>query len=186
MAKVDEKCEPDLLPDPKITEFVAPSWGRVGVACQGYTDPPFAGCGPGAICVPESEPGSGFRHCVKREGDHACPDEGYTDKLLFYAGYEDKRGCSACACDAPEGGVCTATVSVFKDGACTDPLFLGVPAGSNGAPCYDIIATGQPLGSKSISNVTYYPGTCQATGGEVEGSVESVGPATFCCLPEEN
>jgi hypothetical protein len=147
LTKVDEKCEPDLPPIPKITEFAAPSWGLVGVACQGYTDPPFAGCGPGAMCVPMAEPG--FRHCVKREGDHACPDEGYTDKVLFYGGVEDTRGCNACSCGPPEGGLCTATVSVFKDAACTDPLFLGLPAASDGAPCHDIISKGQPLGSKS-------------------------------------
>jgi hypothetical protein len=42
---------------------------------------------------------------------------------------------------------------------------------------------GTALGSKSAGPLTPTPGTCQASGGDVIGSVDPVEPSTFCCRP---
>jgi len=182
LAKLDEKCEPDLPPVPKVTNFSGPSWGLAAISCQGYTNPPLAGCeDPGRICVPAADPDAGFRQCIRARGDMACPGQAYSKKFVFYEGYEDQRACTACTCGAPMDSVCTAFVSVFKDASCTDPVIPGVPASSDDPPCLDLTPKGQPLGSKSVSGVTYHPGTCEAGGGEIEGTVVPVRPITFCC-----
>ena len=119
--------------------------------------------------------------CIYHEADVSCPDA-YPDKHLVYAGFDDQRACSPCACSAPIGSGCTAALSVFKDGACSIPLLGSVPISSSKSACFDLVPAGLPLGSKTVSALAYGPGTCMPSGSEASGTVEAAGPSTFCCL----
>jgi hypothetical protein len=134
------------------------------------------------MCIPSPEPPPEFRVCVMKDGDVPCEGERYVERHVFYRDYEDTRGCTPCGCGSVEGSLCTASVSIFTDAACTTPLVSGYPVSSLKPPCLDLTPPGQTLGSKSMSNVTYNPGICQPTGGEPQGDAQPVTPATFCCV----
>ena len=119
--------------------------------------------------------------CIYHEADVSCPDA-YPDKHLVYAGFDDQRTCSSCACSAPVGSSCTAALSVFKDGACSVPLLGSLPISSSGPACVDLVPAGLPLGSKTVTALAYAAGNCMPSGGEASGTVEASGPSTFCCL----
>jgi hypothetical protein len=121
-----------------------------------------------------------FSMCIYHEADVSCPDA-YPDKHLVYAGFDDQRACSPCACSAPVGSSCSAALSVFKDGACSVPL-LSAPISSSKSACFDLVPAGLPLGSKTVTALAYAAGTCVPSGGEASGTVEAAGPSTFCCL----
>ncbi|MDI1484374.1 hypothetical protein QHF84_47700 [Polyangium sp. y55x31] len=184
MQAVDEFCEVDYEPILTGTSD-EPTWGLTVIACEGFPEGGEGGCGSGAKCAPAPTPPPEFRVCVYKEGDVPCEGENYTDRLVIYSGFEDKRGCTTCECTPEvEGSMCTATASIYKDDACVDPLLLGYPISSLKEACFDLPA-GSALGSKSISNVTYHSGTCQPTGGEPIGQVEALRPSTICCRPKD-
>jgi hypothetical protein len=138
------------------------------------------GCSdPGQTCVPTAAPPE-FAMCIYHEADVSCPDS-YPEKHLVYAGFDDQRACSACACSAADGSTCTATLSVLKDDACSVPL-LSDPLSSSGPACFDLVPAGLPLGSKTLTALAYQAGTCTPSGGAASGTVEASGPSTFCCL----
>jgi len=101
---------------------------------------------------------------------------------VVYAGVDDQRTCSACACGAPTGGACTAALSVFKDGVCSVPLLGSVPISSSKSSCFDLAPAGLPLGSKTVTALAYQAGKCMPSGGEPSGTVEPAFASTFCCL----
>ena len=76
--------------------------------------------------------------------------------------------------------MCTATLDVFKDGACSVPL-LSDPISSSKSACFDVVPAGLPLGSKTVTALAYKPGACPPSGGDARGTVEATGPSTFCC-----
>lgn len=156
-----------------------PTWGTFARAClgNGFT---MACPDPGDYCAPTAEPPpEGFSQCVFQKGDFACPPA-YPSKHVFYEGATDLRECSECACGAPEGGVCTAKVTVYSGPTCASGMEAILPAGSMDPQCYDILA-GTSLASKQADQVGYLPGACEPSGGEPAGPVELLGPGTFCC-----
>ncbi|UQA57134.1 hypothetical protein [Polyangium aurulentum] len=46
--------------------------------------------------------------------------------------------------------------------------------------CNDLFS-GAPLGSKTAEVLSYQPGTCQPSGGELVGQIVTNEPAVFCC-----
>ena len=131
-------------------------------------------------CAPTGP--AGFRQCVLHEGDVDCPSfTPYSDKVVYYLGVDDTRGCSDCACSAPAGSTCSATLSIFSDHACGTVLDT---ASLNAATllCHDV-TPGSALGSKSMETATYVAGKCDATGGQPIGSATAAEPSTICCLP---
>ena len=172
----EQGCMPStaIAPDPGT-----PSWTSAVLACRrgGFVD---LGCDdPGETCLPFVAPPE-FTICLFHTSDVSCPDT-YPEKHLVYDGIDDQRTCSACACSAPAGSSCTASLNVFKDSACSMPLLTST-VGSSGAACVDLVLAGLPLGSKTITNLAYQPGSCVPSGGEPSGTVEPAGPATFCCV----
>jgi hypothetical protein len=165
-------CKPSGPPPP--TEG-APAWKTFARACRGSASPcldPSMTCVP---AVPATPPG--FSQCIFKNGEHACPDE-YPTQHVFYDEITGSRGCSACSCAAPDGGVCSATVELFKDGMCTMFDASGYVA-SNMLGCIPI--PGNNLGGKKVTALSYQPGTCEPIGGEPIDSIELKGPSTFCC-----
>jgi len=177
---IDDGCKADVEGS-ETQPLPLPSWGQIGIACEG--NPGCSTCGDAGLTCVASAPG--FRQCVHKEGDVVCPTEGYTDRFVFYGGFQDERVCSECSCGPVEGSLCTAWAGIYKDAACAQPLLLA-SIGSTGPNCYDLEPTGQALGSKSVTDVTYHPGTCGPSGGELSGTVLPSSPTTFCCLPEKS
>jgi len=95
-------------------------------------------------------------------------------------GADDQRACSPCACGAVEGSDCTAWLTIFKDSACTDPLF-GRSLDTVHSLCQDML--GDPLTSKTLTKIAYQSGICVPSGGQPSGGIALTNMATFCCLP---
>jgi hypothetical protein len=178
LGMMEQGCTPSIG---VAQDASGPSWTTAVLACRGT---PIVGlvCSDYAqICVQQAAPPE-FAMCIYRETDVSCPDS-YPEKHLVFSGFDDERACSACACSSPAGSACTATLNVFKDsdGTCSVPL-LSAPVSSSGPACFDLVPAGLPLGSKTVTDLAYQPGTCVPSGGEASGTVEPTGPITFCCL----
>ena len=168
----ESECKPvtTLLPKSGAT-----SWKTFVRAC-GFGVSACANAG--ALCVPTAEPPPGFSQCIYQPGQHECPS-GYPDRRVFYDEVSDSRQCSVCACGAPEGGDCSATIIAYKDALCA-VLAAGRTIHLKGA-CSDI-SENAGLGSKMVlAAPKYEPGACEPSGGELTGSLELKGPTTFCC-----
>lgn len=164
-------CKPSGPPPP--TEGT-PAWRTFARACRGSASP----CLDASMtCVPAVPSASGFLQCLYKQGEHECP-EAYPTQHVFYDEITGSRGCSACSCAAPDGGVCSATLELFKDGACT-MLDQAREVTSVEPECIEIFGIG--LGGKKMTAPSYQPGTCEPIGGEPIDSVELKRPSTFCC-----
>jgi hypothetical protein len=173
---IEQGCTPTTV----IAQDVSmASWTTAALACRGMPTSGFGCSDPGQTCVPSAVPPE-FALCLYHEGDVSCPDS-YPEKHVVYAGFDDQRTCSACACAAPAGSLCTAALSVFKDGACSVPL-LSAPMSSSGPACFDLVPAGLPLGSKTVTALAYEAGSCMPSGGDPSGTLEPSSPSTFCCL----
>jgi len=138
-----------------------------------------------SICLPDEPTPPGFKVCIFRDGENACPDDDgntFTEQHVFYDGVQDDRQCSACSCGAPTGSACTAAISIYKDATCSAPLSQ-IAISSSSETCIDIQLPGQALKSKKASSMTYLPGTCPAMGGDGSGIAIPTGSATLCCRP---
>lgn len=175
LVMTEQGCTPSIV---VAQDSSAPTWTTAALACRGMATTGFGCSDPGQTCVPAAVPPD-FAMCIYHEADVSCPDS-YPLKHLVYAGFDDQRACSPCACSAPVGSACTAALSVFKDGACSVPL-LSVPVSSSASACFDLVPAGLPLGSKTLTALAYQAGNCVPTGGEPSGTVEASGPSTFCC-----
>jgi len=173
--------EQGCMPTTVVAQDVSMAgWTNAALACRGMPTEGFGCSDPGQTCVPAAVPPE-FSLCIHHEGDVACPSS-YSDKHVVYAGVDDQRTCSACACGAPVGGTCTAALSVFKDGVCSVPLFGTFPISSLKSSCVDLVPAGLPLGSKTVTALAYQAGNCMPSGGEPSGTVEAAFASTFCCL----
>jgi hypothetical protein len=177
LTMTESGCEPEQHDVPLDG---APKWGTFARAClgNGFTMP----CpDPSDYCAPTSEPPpEGFSQCVYQDGDHACPPD-YPSKHVFFAGVTDLRTCTACSCGAAEGGSCSAGLTVSSEVTCPfDDLGFYFSLISMAPQCLNL-PVGMALGAKRVDSVWYTPGSCEPSGGEPVGSVELVGPSTFCC-----
>jgi len=82
------------------------------------------------------------------------------------------------------GSGCLATLHLFDDAACTMQA-VPPPLSSFVEQCTNVQPPGRVLGSKSITDLLYLPGTCLASGGEPIGEAheDPVTAITFCCAP---
>ena len=151
------------------------AWKTFARACRRFPTPCLD---ISKVCVPAAPPPPPeFSQCIFQTGEHACPDQ-FPTQHVFYDEITGSRGCSACACAAPDGGECTATVTLFQDGMCitqeTEEEVTSVEP-----ECIQV--TGNPLGGKKVTAPSYLPGKCEPMGGEPIDSIERKGPSTFCC-----
>jgi hypothetical protein len=170
--KKESGCQPTESMAPLIG---AATWKTLARAC--VQDEPALCLDRNALCVPTAEPPPGFTQCIYRTGEHQCPAD-YPDRRVFYADLFDSRRCSACSCGAPVDGDCLAWMTTFQEPGCSH-LENSLLTGSAVALCIDVLHT--DLVSKLGSTPYYLPGSCASFGGELLGSAEPLGPATFCC-----
>jgi hypothetical protein len=115
---------------------------------------------------------AGFLTCIVTlsKTDVECP-AGWPAKHLVW---ENDLACG-CTCGAPTGDSCSATVTVYEDGACSKPLGSVMVSSNQSKGCVDV-AAGSAFGSKSSTPPVYTAGTCAP-------SPTQTHPQTFCCLP---
>ena len=172
-AMFENGCKPVATMPPKGG---AAAWKTFARACGSGGSPCLD---PVALCDAPAPPPPGFSQCLYQQGEHDCPSD-YPDRHVFYDDVSDSRHCSECSCGAPQGGDCTAFVVLYKDAECTllvagDTVSLKTTWG-----CGDLTA-GNALRGKTATAPVYEPGWCEPGGGEALGSVEPLGPSTFCC-----
>lgn len=144
---------------------------------------------PAERCVPPLK--EGWLRCVWQAGKHnECPGN-YNDfppRVVYQDNPIDDRGCSECVCGAPKDGICTGSLSVYADSVCSSE-FVKLPLSSIDPSCGTITPPGRVVGGKTISGLSYVPGTCAVTGGEPIGSVipndNEKSVTTICCRGAE-
>lgn len=149
----------------------APVWQREARLCAPATAA-AAGCGTGEVCMPRPTD-TQARFCVVQSGDRACP-AGYEDsRELFYAEFDDQRGCSACTCTYRSSG-CGAAIDAYEGSGCTgNVVAAAIP--------YGVCVTADPA-SYAITPTSIDPG-CDSFGGQPIGTVQGALPSTVCCRP---
>jgi hypothetical protein len=140
------------------------------LACSGEPTVAPGTCGDQSmVCAfPAS---TGFMTCIQTIGKATCPAGWPTRHVVYY----NELQCG-CTCGAPVGDSCSATVSVYKDGACSQSLGSVVVSTDKPQTCLNVPA-GSGIKGVSAGPPTYTAGTCTASPG---GPAEAL---TFCCLP---
>jgi len=175
-----EACAPTSETPPFTKE--KPSWLLGGLACEIEEQP--GACKPeGYRCMMDRP--FPWLQCVARSGVHEqCPGNYTAARYVMYdeAAIEG-RGCETCKCGAPQGGYCGAFLHLYDDDACgmeSTKLTLA----SIDVSCGTLMPPGRSLGSKTISDLSYVPGYCAASGGapigEAQKNMDTA--VTFCCL----
>ncbi|MRG98509.1 hypothetical protein [Polyangium spumosum] len=159
-------------------------WLWMGLACEakereGTCDPTTRRC---MYDLPYP-----WLQCVALRGKHdRCPGnyDRYEPIHLYGELPVDTRGCTACECGgSPVGSACLASLRLYDDGECMSQ-FSEDPIYSTEVQCTNVFPPGRALGSKAITDLSYMPGLCLATGGEPTGaaSEDPTDAVTFCCL----
>jgi hypothetical protein len=114
---------------------------------------------------------AGFLTCIAQLGDQQCPDGWPTRHLVF----QNDQACG-CQCQSPVGGSCSATVTVYADGACSQPLGSVMVSSDQPKACVDV-AAGSAFKSKSSTPPVYKAGTCAPS------AINEGAHLTYCCVP---
>lgn len=143
---------------------------KPALQCDGLPNQPAGTCGVHDMtcAFPKSE---GFLTCIIDAGELQCPDGWPVRHIVF----PNHQACG-CRCESPVGDSCSATVTVFADGACDAPLGSVMVSSDLPAACADV-PPGSSFGSKSSTPPVYKAGTCAPTASG-KGT-----PLTFCCQP---
>ena len=164
---------------PSETMVPKSEWQTAAKACKGTAMPPCSD--PGMLCVPTDDPPpEGFSLCIYREDERECPPA-WPNKHVFYEGYDDSPVCTPCTCSDPMGGECSGMVSVYQDTGCSVPVFQNYFVTSTDPTLCIDVSSGVALGSKTMSGVSYQPGSCTPSGGDPAGDPVPLQPSTFCC-----
>lgn len=155
---------------PKKTGPVIIQGPTAALQCDGMPSVAAGTCGDqNKVCTfPKSE---GFLTCVLKLGDNACPD-GWPTKHVVWP---DSQACG-CQCSSPVGDSCSATVTVYEDGACSKAIGSVMVSSDQPKGCVDVVP-GSAFGSKSATPPVYTAATCTPE------TLTEGKPLTFCCLP---
>lgn len=146
------------------------------------------------ICVPKVASSFTQGVCIYRDGDHACPAQGYTKKSLRYKNAKDTRGCEACTCGPFTGALsCKGHFRMFSNPECV---------ADGGGPVQSLrldLTKSESCGD--VSNFIYPAGipqgvaleleiggikqaSCAPGGGMAKGVVQGTDPVTLCCTAD--
>jgi hypothetical protein len=181
-APQNEACAVKVDPVPGL-HGLSISWEKAAVACHSTMARDLCNNGE-KVCLPVAL--RDWSQCVWQKGEHdECPDNyTYSRRVMYDFVPKDSRSCSACSCGAPVGGECAANFGIFEDSVCATAI--GIQSISSEMPdCDPIYPAGLAIGSKSVTDHMYLPGTCAASGGDPMGeAVEDQGTATTICCQE--
>lgn len=179
----NESCIVKQQPVPGLHGMTI-SWEKAAVMCDSSLAEDLCSDGQ-KLCIPDVI--WPWVQCVWLDGEHEneCPD-GY--KFSSHVFYDEKpidtRACTECSCGAPTGGECVANFGIFSDSTCTTEI-QNQTISSVMPDCDLIFPAGLAISSKSITDHSYVPGTCAASGGEPIGEavIDETKATTFCCRP---
>ena len=172
---IESGCTP--VEGPPTSKNGAMMWSVFARACAGTA--PGRCLDPSLPCASSAGASPGFSQCIYRPGDHDCPAI-YPTRRIFYEDAMDARTCAACSCGPPTQSYCSAILKIYEDPFCSDSIF-GALLYSFAPYCYNLSPDKAVLSKRLTSALTYEPGSCEPSGGEPVGSVELLGPTTFCC-----
>lgn len=181
----EESCSVDHKTPARV---LSPYWQTFARACYGHDWPQCDN--PQGSCIDRTKaPFPGARLCVTIPGDDPedC-DHQWPERYVFYKDFVDERQCTECTCGPPVGSMCTSLLSVYEnsDNTCGGPAAFPIQIGSATQECLDLAKPGQAMGSKSATQPTYSPGSCQPSPVMLDpdaGSITKTGPFTLCCKP---
>jgi hypothetical protein len=177
----NEACQVKTNTVPKFNGATT-SWKMAAVACDWSLSEDLCGNGK-QTCSPD--PRFPWAQCVWLDGLHEneCPDDyAYSAHVLYDHEPIDSRTCTACSCGTPTGGACVANFAIFGDSECSTGI-QNQTVSSVMPDCNLVFPAGLAIGSKSITEHLYVPGTCAAGGGEPIGEAveDKTQATTFCC-----
>jgi hypothetical protein len=165
----------------------APSWTNLAVAC-GDPGMTAAGCNGQFECLPKPDAGFLSGVCVMKSGVNMCPAGSFTKQHIFHTGFTDTRTCSACGCDAPTGGTCSAQVQIFSDSLqnqCNVGPIATLTVTNTAGDCENFAPNSNPPVSSHKATITPPSGgSCATSGGAPVGAAlpDPATATTFCCL----
>lgn len=147
------------------------------------------GCGAGA-CVPRPQTPFDSKLCVYQLGDVASCPTAFSQRTLYYRGFDDTRACSACTCNAPSGSTCNGTVRDYTGVGCTTDETIAsansctpITVDSTTLPPDMMNPTERDTRTYRYNAGTASGGSCQASGGAPVGAATVRDPVTVCCIP---
>jgi hypothetical protein len=173
------QCTPSTVMPTKPT----PTWMSVGEACGGVM-PTGIGCSGSQVCLPK--PAAGFQPnvCIMKAGENTCPAGQFSQQHVFYTGFTDTRGCSACSCGSPSGSTCSAKVDIYNSyNACTGAPVATLNIDNTNGACVALSGNPQVAGRKATTTAPT-GGKCTPGGGQPMGSAaeDASTAVTFCCI----
>ena len=139
-------------------------------------------CGGSEQCIDYDNDGEG-RICISRDGEHECPETGFSEQMTRFGSFSDTRNCTECTCGAPSG-LCDGTVFLWSAPGCADngagfiSVSLEIGGGCEGGnPIFDVESAHASLSGANDASCT--PSSSPPT-----GTVTPTEPRTFCCIPE--
>jgi hypothetical protein len=157
------------------------------------------GCSPGYVCAPKLAQLAD--HCVRADGNLACP-AGYSPETdTWYKGMSDSRACAACGCGTQTPGDCTkeslsgtpyarnlafwpTSYGLCPTNGGTSSTISTTP-GSQTCCALQCAASGCGATGTACGNFGYaYPpvqASCPPTSA-ISGAAAPTGPETVCCL----
>lgn len=152
------------------------TWGAEVASCDSTAL--GAGCGAGKVCIAKGAGDPGESVCIRQQGTTTCPAGWTATTLQTFADATDTRGCSACTCGAASP-TCNGGGYTFHDlDACAaggdNPITVSGGC-TNVSSLLDSNSWSAQLAPPTVD------GNCPADGGAPTGSVQTSGPATYCC-----
>jgi hypothetical protein len=163
-----------------MSDQLPAQWEAFGLGCSGALQ--GAGCDVGSVCQPISAVPFRPGLCIYKAGDNACPVGKFSQQFVYFEKADDTRACSACACGAPTGATCDATIKIYGDvgvNKCMTEI-----ASFNAGGCANLMGNPDVFG-RAATIVGPTGGTCGVTagGGQATGALTPANPTTFCCIP---
>jgi hypothetical protein len=168
------------------TPVIAPvGWDVAGEACGG-APANLTGCNNGLTCMPKPAAPFASGVCIYKDGNNSCPPGQFSQQHLFYTDKTDTRTCTSCACGAPAGASCSATVTVYNNqqvNSCDAAHLIATLHPSTAAgDCTNITGNPATVSRKAVFTAPT-GGTCAASGGVPMGTAVPASPRTYCCIP---
>lgn len=134
----------------------------------------LASCGPGRVCVPDSDP-TFSAVCVEQAGSEPCGG-GFDTAITLYLGVTDTRTCN-CSCEPPPPATCQgAGIELFASEDCSGAPIATIAAGTS---CYDTSALSAES-YRAEAGSWQDGGGCAPQAGHT-GSVQFEQPLALCC-----
>jgi hypothetical protein len=157
---------------PAASMTVPPPFGATARTCVSQYAQGSSDCQPGTVCQPVAGGAFEQKLCIAAQGERTCPAQGYTDRRVFYGGFNDNRTCGYCSCGPPKQ-VCSSSFHLY--GGCPGTDYGGATSclAHNPTATFGIVAQSQ------VSGVV----GCDPSSAGPQGGVTLSGPMTVCCLP---